>query len=143
MKDRNTVLHVADVHKHFGGLRALSDVDLQVEEGTVHAIIGPNGAGKTTLIAQLSGELRSDGGSIRFAGEDVTALPVYDRSRRGLARSFQITSVFRAFTALENVALALQAHDGHSFSFWKDATRDPALIEPARRMLEQGRVSGR
>jgi branched-chain amino acid transport system ATP-binding protein len=131
------LLEAKGLLKRFGGIVATDNLDLAVHPGEIHAVIGPNGAGKTTLIAQLSGELRSDAGSIRFAGEDITGLAVYDRSRRGLARSFQITSVFRAFTALENVALALQAHDGHSFRFWKDATRDPALIEPARRMLDQ------
>jgi len=131
------LLEAKGLIKRFGGILATDNLSLAVQPGEIHAVIGPNGAGKTTLIAQLSGELRSDAGSIRFAGEDVTGLPVYDRSRRGLARSFQITSVFRAFTALENVALALQAHDGHSFRFWTDATRDPALIDPARRMLDQ------
>lgn len=131
------LLEATGIYKTFSGIVALDRVDLEVAAGERVGLIGPNGAGKTTLIAQLSGELRSDSGTIRFAGQDVTALPVYDRSRLGLARSFQITSVFRAFTALENVALALQAHDGHSFRFWRDATRDPALIEPARRMLDQ------
>jgi branched-chain amino acid transport system ATP-binding protein len=108
-----------------------------VEPGEIHAVIGPNGAGKTTLIAQLSGELRPNAGSIRFAGEDVTALPAPARSQRGLARSFQITSVFRGFTALDNVALSLQAHDGHSFRFWSDARDEAKLREPARAILEE------
>lgn len=131
------LLQATGLVKRFGGIVATDNLSLEIHPGEIHAIIGPNGAGKTTLIAQLSGELRPDAGSIRFAGEDVTGLAVYDRSRRGLARSFQITSVFRSFTALENVALALQAHDGHSFRFWTDAARDPVLIEPARRMLDQ------
>jgi branched-chain amino acid transport system ATP-binding protein len=118
-------------------------LDLQILQGERVGVIGPNGAGKTTLIAQLAGELRPDAGTIRFAGEDVTRLAVYDRSRRGLARSFQITSIFRSFTTLENVALALQAHDGHSFRFWRDAARDPALVGPAQRMLDQIGLSGR
>jgi branched-chain amino acid transport system ATP-binding protein len=131
------LLEAKGLVKRFGGILATDNLSMAVQPGEIHAVIGPNGAGKTTLIAQLSGELRSDAGSIRFAGEDVTGLPVYDRSRRGLARSFQITSVFRAFTALENVAMALQAHDGHSFRFWRNATRDKALIDPARRMLDE------
>jgi branched-chain amino acid transport system ATP-binding protein len=107
-----------------------------VHEGETHAIIGPNGAGKTTLIGQLAGNLRPDSGRIRFAGEDVTHLSAPQRARMGFARSFQITSVYRDFTALDNVALAVQAHDGHSFRFWKPAREERALREPARRVLE-------
>ena len=89
--------------------------------GELHAIIGPNGAGKTTLIGQLAGEIAPNAGRIHFDGRDITALPVHGRSLLGLARSFQITSLFPHFTALENVALAVQAHAGHSFRFWRDA----------------------
>jgi branched-chain amino acid transport system ATP-binding protein len=105
--------------------------------GEIHAVIGPNGAGKTTLIAQLAGELRPDAGQVRFAGADVTALSAPARSARGLARSFQVTSVFRELTVLDNVALAVQAHAGHSFRFWRDARRDPALREPAQAVLAE------
>ena len=123
--------------KRFGGLVATDNLDLAVEPGEIHAVIGPNGAGKTTLIAQLSGELKPNAGAIRFAGEDVTALHAPARSQRGLARSFQITSVFRGFSALDNVALALQAHDGHSFRFWGDARGEAKLREPARAILDE------
>ncbi len=129
--------------KRFGGVVATDEVSLSVNQGEIHAVIGPNGAGKTTLIAQLSGELRSDAGVIRFAGADVTALPVYARSALGLARSFQVTSIFRNFTALDNVALAVQAHAGHSFRFWGDARRDARLREPARAALEAVGLGGR
>jgi branched-chain amino acid transport system ATP-binding protein len=122
--------------KRFGGIVATDQLDLAVSIGEIHAIIGPNGAGKTTLIAQLAGELRPNGGTIRFAGNDVTDLPAHMRSRLGLARSFQITSIFRGFSALDNVALAIQAHAGHSFRFWRDARRDERLREPARKMLD-------
>ena len=101
----------------------------------MHALIGPNGAGKTTLIGQLTGEIAPDSGRIRFDGHDVTALPVYRRSQLGLARSFQIASLFAEFTALDNVALAVQAHAGHSFRFWRAARREPELREPARDAL--------
>ncbi|MBL8836396.1 MAG: ATP-binding cassette domain-containing protein, partial [Alphaproteobacteria bacterium] len=111
--------------------------------GEIHAVIGPNGAGKTTLVAQLSGELAPDDGTIRFAGADVTRLSVPERSRRGLARSYQITSVFRGLTALENVALAVQAHDGHSFRFWRAARRDRGLVEPARAILDEVGLAAR
>ncbi|WP_353857885.1 ABC transporter ATP-binding protein [Azospirillum formosense] len=123
--------------KRFGGLAATDGLSLSVAEGELHALIGPNGAGKTTLIGQLSGELTPNSGTIRFDGRDVTRLPVHKRARRGLARSFQITSIFPSFTALDNVALAVQAHAGHSFRFWRDAGRDRRLTDPARAVLER------
>src|SRR6185503_16017871 len=86
---------------------------------------------------QLAGNLRPDAGRIVFAGEDITALPAPRRARKGLARSFQITSVYREFTALQNVALAVQAHSGHSFRFWRDARNDPRLLDPARLVLKE------
>jgi branched-chain amino acid transport system ATP-binding protein len=131
----DVLLEVRGLTKSFGGLIATNRVDLQILEGESHAIIGPNGAGKTTLIAQLAGDLRPDAGTIAFAGGDITALAAPARSRLGLARSFQITSVFRDFTALDNVALAVQAHAGHSFRFWRPARRDAALREPAAAVL--------
>nr|NUB22539.1 ATP-binding cassette domain-containing protein [Azospirillum formosense] len=123
--------------KRFGGLAATDGLSLSVAEGELHALIGPNGAGKTTLIGQLSGELTPDSGTILFDGRDVTGLPVHKRAQRGLARSFQITSIFPSFTALDNVALAVQAHAGHSFRFWRDAARDRRLADPARAVLER------
>ncbi|TWA90578.1 amino acid/amide ABC transporter ATP-binding protein 1 (HAAT family) [Azospirillum brasilense] len=123
--------------KRFGGLAATDGLSLSVAEGELHALIGPNGAGKTTLIGQLSGELTPDSGTILFDGRDVTRLPVHKRAQRGLARSFQITSIFPSFTALDNVALAVQAHAGHSFRFWRDAGRDRRLTDPARAVLER------
>ena len=131
------LLQVRGLRKRFGGLVATDGVDLDVAAGETVAVIGPNGAGKTTLIAQLAGDLAPDAGRIRFAGADVTALPAPARSRLGLARSFQITSIFREFSALDNVALAVQAHAGHSFRFWRPARAEPALREPARTVLEQ------
>jgi branched-chain amino acid transport system ATP-binding protein len=130
------LLEAKGLVKRFGGLTATDHLDLAVEPGEIHAVIGPNGAGKTTLIAQLAGEMKPNEGTIRFAGEDVTALAAPARSQRGLARSFQITSVFRGFTALDNVALSLQAHDGHSFRFWRDARGETGLRAPARAILE-------
>jgi branched-chain amino acid transport system ATP-binding protein len=131
------LLSVRGLSRRFGGVVATDGVDLDVAEGETLAVIGPNGAGKTTLIAQLAGELAPDAGVIRFGGEDVTALPASARSQRGLARSFQITSIFREFSALDNVALAVQAHTGHSFRFWRRAREERALREPARAVLEQ------
>ncbi|MBM3354817.1 MAG: ABC transporter ATP-binding protein [Betaproteobacteria bacterium] len=131
------MLAVENLRKSFGALAATDGVNLEVREGETHAIIGPNGAGKTTLISQLSGTLYPDEGRIRFAGEDITALAAPERSRKGLARSFQITSIYREFTALDNVALAVQAHAGHSFRFWRPARADAALRDPARAVLEE------
>ena len=130
------LLAIRGLTKRFGGLRATDGVDLDVLEGETRAIIGPNGAGKTTLIGQLAGDLRPDAGAIRFAGRDVTRLDTPVRSRLGLARSFQITSIFRNFSALDNVALTVQAHSGHSFRFWRPAHAERALREPARAVLE-------
>jgi branched-chain amino acid transport system ATP-binding protein len=137
------LLEIRSLTKSFGGLVATDRLDLDVGDGETLAIIGPNGAGKTTLIAQLAGDLRPDAGRIRFAGQDITGLPAPARSLRGLARSFQITSIFRDFTTLDNVALAVQAHVGHSFRFWRPARAESALREPARAVLETVGLAGR
>jgi branched-chain amino acid transport system ATP-binding protein len=123
--------------KSFGGVCATDNVELSVDLLQTHAVIGPNGAGKTTLISQLSGDLMPDGGSIRFKGRDITHVAPYRRSHLGLARSFQITSVFLNMTVLQNVALAVQGHRGHSFRFWRPADKDSEIIEPAFATLEQ------
>jgi branched-chain amino acid transport system ATP-binding protein len=131
------LLQIEGLTKRFGGIVASDQISLAVPAGELHAIIGPNGAGKTTLIAQLTGELAANSGTIRFAGIDITQLPTWRRSRLGLARSFQITSLFLDFTALDNVALAVQAHAGHSFRFWSNARRDPTLRQPAQGALDR------
>ncbi|HUI94850.1 MAG TPA: ABC transporter ATP-binding protein [Xanthobacteraceae bacterium] len=129
------LLRIEHLAKHYGGILASDDITLDVVAGELHAIIGPNGAGKTTLIGQLAGEVAPDAGHVIFAGQDITTLPVPARSALGLARSFQITSLFPEFTALDNVALAVQAHAGHSFRFWRPARSAPELREPARAAL--------
>ena len=129
------LLRTENLAKRFGGIVATDDLNLGVAPGELHAVIGPNGAGKTTLIAQLSGQLRPDSGRIHFAGHDITALPMHKRSALGLARSFQITSLFLDLSVLDNVALAVQAHAGHSFRFWRDARNETDLREPARAAL--------
>jgi len=129
------LLRVENLVRQFGGIVATDNLSLDVGRGELHAIIGPNGAGKTTLISQLTGQLRPSAGAIRFAGQDITQLPAWRRSQLGLARSFQITSLLPDFTALDNVALAAQARDGHSFRFWGNARKEKHLRETARSAL--------
>ncbi len=129
------MLEVRGLTKTFGALRACDGIDFEVREGETHAVIGPNGAGKTTFISQLAGNLLPDSGSVRFAGSDVTRLPAPQRARMGLARSFQITSVYPDFTALDNVALAVQARSGRT-GLWKAARGDASLVEPAKQALQ-------
>src|SRR2546430_10681972 len=134
------LLSIRGLSKRFGGLVASDRINLDVTRGETHAIIGPNGAGKTTLIGQLAGDLRPDAGAIRFAGHDVTRLGASLRSRLGLARSFQITSIFRDFSALDNVALAVQAHSGSSLRVWRAARARRGLRCPPRAALWAGGV---
>ena len=131
------LLQVNDLVKQFGALRATDHVTLDVQPGEIHALIGPNGAGKTSLVAQLSGHLHSDSGQIVFAGQDVTALPTHERVGRGLARSFQITRLFKSFTVLDNVALSVQARSGNSFSFWRPVHSEKALSDAAMAVLQE------
>jgi branched-chain amino acid transport system ATP-binding protein len=133
--EQEPLLAIEGLSKRFDGVVASDAITLAVPQGELHAIIGPNGAGKTTLIGQLTGEIAPDAGRIRFGGTDITRLPTYKRSLLGLARSFQITSLFLDFTALDNVALAVQAHAGHSFRFWRNARHESELREPARKAL--------
>jgi branched-chain amino acid transport system ATP-binding protein len=129
------LLRVEKLVHRFGGIIATDNLSLEIERGELHAIIGPNGAGKTTLISQLIGQLRPSAGTIRFAGQDITQLPAWRRSQLGLARSFQITSLLKDFTATDNVALAAQARDGHSFRFWGNARKERHLRDAARSAL--------
>jgi len=131
------LLRVETLAKRFGGIVATDDLVLGIPEGELHAVIGPNGAGKTTLVAQLSGQLAPDSGRIHFAGSDITAVPMHRRSALGLARSFQITSLLLDFTAIDNVALAAQAHDGHSFYFWSNARKERHLRQTALAALDR------
>ncbi|GDX58112.1 ABC transporter ATP-binding protein [Comamonadaceae bacterium] len=129
------LLQLEQLVKRYGGLLATDHVSLALAPGELHAVIGPNGAGKTTLIGQLAGEIRPDSGRTLFDGRDITGLPTAQRALLGLARSFQITSVFPEFTVLENVALAMQAHCGHSFRFWTPVLSQAELIEPAHNAI--------
>jgi branched-chain amino acid transport system ATP-binding protein len=129
------VLRLEKLRKTFGALVVTDDLTLDVMPRELHAVIGPNGAGKTTLINQISGLLAPDTGAIRFAGRDITALPMHARAQLGLARSFQITSVLPRFSALENVALAVQSRAGSSFRFFGRAADEAALNAAAMAAL--------
>jgi len=129
------LLRLVGLRKAYGALKVTDDVSLEVLPGELHAIIGPNGAGKTTLIHQISGLAAPDDGAIIFDGRDITRLPMHERVRLGLARSFQITSILPGFSALENVALAVQARSGSSFRFFGDAAAEETLNKPAQEFL--------
>jgi len=138
----DALLSLRNLRKRFGGLAVTDDVSLDVRPGEIHAVIGPNGAGKTTLINEIGGVLPLDSGQILFEGRDMTALSMPRRARLGLARSFQITSVIPAVTALENVALAVQAGAGSSFRFLRPAASEARLNAPAMAALEQVGIAG-
>jgi branched-chain amino acid transport system ATP-binding protein len=129
------LLQVRGLAKRFGGVVATDDVELEVAQGEVHALIGPNGAGKTTLAHQLSGALAPDAGTVRFDGRDLAGRALHERVRMGLARSYQITSIFRSFSVLDNVALAAQARSGSSLAFWRPVQGEAALFDAARRIV--------
>ena len=132
------LLRVEKLVRRFGGIVATDQSSRSMSRsGELHAIIGPNGAGKTTLISQLTGQLPPHGGTIHLAGQDITRVPAQRRSALGLARSFQITSLLPDFTAADNVALAAQAHDGHSFRFWGNARKESRLRQTAQAALDR------
>ena len=131
------LLRVEGLAKSFGALVVTDDVNFSVDEGRLVALIGPNGAGKTTLIDQLSGSLQPDAGQILFEGVDISAYDMPARAELGLARSFQIAAVLPEYSALENVALAVQARSGSSFRFFGRAAREERLNAPARAALER------
>ena len=130
-------LTLEGVTKSFGALRASDDVTLAIEANCCHAVIGPNGAGKTTLIGQITGEIRPDAGRIRFFEHDITDWTTPRRALAGLGRSFQITQLCADFSALDNVALAVQARQGHSYRFLRAAGSDARLRDPAMAALER------
>lgn len=131
------VLQLSDLRKSFGALKATDGVSLDLREGEIHALIGPNGAGKSTLIHQICGSIRPDSGTIRFLGEDMAGLDMAARVRKGLGRSFQISSLAPEFSALRNVMLAVQARQGSSFRFLRPVASDGSLTGPAMAMLER------
>lgn len=131
------LLEVRNLIKRFGGLVATNSANLTVRKGEMHALIGPNGAGKTTLIHQISGGLMADEGAMLFDGIDILREPMHQRVKLGLARSYQVTSIFKNLTVLDNVALAVQARSGSSFRFWRAAVSETAVFEEAYAILEQ------
>ena len=131
------LLSLSALVKRFGGVAATDGVDLTVQPGEIHALIGPNGAGKTTLVHQISGALAPDSGRIAFAGEDITRLSMHERVHKGLARSYQVTSIFRRLTVLENALLAVQAGAGSSLRFWRAARLESHLTHAAHGVLRQ------
>jgi branched-chain amino acid transport system ATP-binding protein len=131
----DALLRIENLRKAYGALVVTDNVSLAVSVGELHAIIGPNGAGKTTLIDEISGFASADSGRILFDGGNVTRLPMHERVRRGLARSFQITSILPRFSVFENVALAVQARSGSSFRVFRVAAQETALNEPAMEFL--------
>ncbi len=130
------LLKIRGLNKRYGGVLAVDNVDLKVRTGEIHALIGPNGAGKTTLISLISGIIPPESGNIEFEGRSITKLNAPSRSLLGLARSFQVTSILKDFTCQENVALAVQAHYGHSFNFWHPVRKENSIQERAINVLE-------
>jgi len=137
------ILELSRLSKSFGALKATDDVSLDLRPGEIHALIGPNGAGKSTLIKQITGELPSDAGSIRFEGQAIDGVGPADRARLGLARSFQVSSVLPEFTVLQNVMLAVEGASARIFRFFRPALRDTALTEPARFHIAHAGLAGR
>jgi branched-chain amino acid transport system ATP-binding protein len=131
------LLDLRKLVKRFGGLVATDHLSLTVQRGEIHAIIGPNGAGKTTLIHQISGSIVPDEGAVMFDGHDITTRSMHDRVKLGLARSYQITNIFKSCTVLDNISLAVQARSGSNMRFWQPAIKDAALFDEARAIGER------
>ncbi|MPZ80353.1 MAG: ATP-binding cassette domain-containing protein [Actinophytocola sp.] len=137
------MLRTRGLSKEFNGFRAVNDVDLSVEAGTVHALVGPNGAGKTTLFNLLTGFLKPSGGTISIDGHDVTGMRPERIAQRGVARSFQITSLFEELTLAQHVELALLGRDGEGYRFWRSDKRLRRYRAETERLLEQVGLAGR
>jgi len=137
------ILQVRNLTKHFGGLAAVDNVSLEIRPAGLHAVIGPNGAGKSTLINLLSGELSASSGQIIFRGQEIGLLAPEQRSRRGIARSFQKTNIFPSFTALENCRLAAQSRQPRPLAWMRDALSDESMMFTATQVLAAVELSGR
>ncbi|WP_241068101.1 ABC transporter ATP-binding protein [Achromobacter insuavis] len=130
-------LQASNLVRRFGALVATDNVSIALNPGEIHALIGPNGAGKSTLIHLLSGTLAADSGSLAVDGRDVTAMNAHQRVAAGLSRSYQITNIFKQSSVLDNLVLAVQAHAGSSFRFWKPRAAESALYEQARELARE------
>lgn len=131
------LLHIDKLVKRFGGLVATNQAELKVERGSIHALIGPNGAGKTTLIHQISGALQPDAGTVYFGGKDITRVPMHQRALGGLVRSYQITSIFKKLSVMDNLAMAVQARSGSSMQFWVPARKEAARYAEAAAVAQR------
>ena len=129
-------VEIFDLHKHFGGVAANDGINLTLESGEIHALIGPNGSGKTTLISQIMGELSPNSGLITIFSQNVTHKPVHARSQMGVARSWQVPSLFPELTATENVAYGLRAAQGLTPNIWTSAMT-PALADQTAKLLSE------
>jgi branched-chain amino acid transport system ATP-binding protein len=139
----NTILTIDRMVKRFAGLIATDHVSLNVTTGHIHALIGPNGAGKSTLINLLCGELIPNEGRIKLLGEDITAWPAAERMKRGLARTFQITSLLNDFTVHQNICLAVQARQGDNFRILDTARGRVSILAEADELLDKNRLEAR
>ena len=131
------ILQIKSLVKYFGCLRATDDLNLNLQRGSIHALIGPNGAGKSTLIHQVSGSIKPDKGSILFDGVEITNIPMDERVQLGLARSYQITSIFHHLSVLDNIALAVMSVSGGGFHFWQPARSDKLRFESSKIIADQ------
>lgn len=131
------VLEAQSISRSFGGIHAVANIDLSLASGQIHAVIGPNGAGKTTLVGLLAGGLKPDDGEIYLRQRNVTAMPVHERAKLGLGRTFQITSLFPGFSVFENIAIAVQGHHRHSFRFWSPAYQKSSLTDRVHQLARQ------
>jgi branched-chain amino acid transport system ATP-binding protein len=130
------ILRAEGLDRSFGGIHAVNNVSLEIPEGALHAIIGPNGSGKTTLFNLITGHTKPSAGRVHFAGQDITGMPFSKVARRGLAKSYQITTVFPLLTVFENVRIAAQAA-GHSYVFWRPADGIKPVIRRTEEILER------
>jgi len=131
------ILEVRGISKSFGALRASQDISLDLRPGEIHALIGPNGAGKSTLIQQIAGGLQPDSGKVMFDGADITALSTAERARRGMGRTFQISSLAMEYTVLQNAVLGALGHRGDVFRFFRPVMKDAELLATARQALQE------
>ena len=137
------ILQVSNLSRKFGALQACNDVSLEVRTGEIHGLIGPNGAGKSTLLKLLAGELKPDSGSITLSGETIDALSEVQRSKAGLARTFQVSSIVPEFSARQNLTLAAVGEAGHPFRFFANVSKDVRLAKRVDALLSQYDLNGR